>query len=223
MPCLLYTDDLVLCDDSGEDLRAMVGRFVEVCRRRGLKINAGKSKVMVLGGEEGLECEVCVDEMRLEHSSEFKYLGYVLDESGTDEAECCRKVASGTRNAGAIRYLVNARNLQLVCARGFQESLLVAVFMYCPETLIWKEQRSRIWALQMEKIRGLLGIKRMDIFPNSWIRELCGVPKGVDERITEGILRWFSHVERMENDRIAMRVYVGECAGSPSVGRPRKR
>ena len=27
----------------------------------------------------------------------------------------------------------------------------------------------------------------------------------------------------MENDGIAKRVYVGECAGSHSVGRPRKR
>ena len=31
--------------------------------------------------------------MRLEHVSEFKYLGCVLDESGADEAECRRKVA----------------------------------------------------------------------------------------------------------------------------------
>ena len=30
-------------------------------------------------------------------------------------------------------------------------------------------------------------------------------------------------MKRMENDRIAKRVYVGECAGSRSVGRPRKR
>ena len=30
-------------------------------------------------------------------------------------------------------------------------------------------------------------------------------------------------MERMENDRIAKRVYVGECAGSRSVGRSRKR
>ena len=34
----------------------------------------------------------------------------------------------------------------------------------------------------------------------------------VDERINEGVLRWFGHVERMENDRFAKRVYVGECA-----------
>ena len=44
-----------------------------------------------------------------------------------------------------------------------------------------------------------------------------------DENIDEGVLRWFSHAERMENDRIAKRVYVEECTGSCSVGRQRKR
>ena len=46
--------------------------------------------------------------------------------------------------------------------------------------------------------------------------------KGVDDKIDEGVLRWFVHVERIENDRIA-KVYVGECTGSRLVGRPRKR
>ena len=41
--------------------------------------------------------------------------------------------------------------------------------------------------------------------------------------IDEGVLRLFGHVERMERDRIAKRVYVGECTSSFSVGRPRKR
>ena len=42
---------------------------------------------MVLNGEEGLECEVHIEEIRLMHVSEFKYVGCVLDESGTDRAE----------------------------------------------------------------------------------------------------------------------------------------
>ena len=68
------TDNLVLCGESEEDLRVMVERFAEVCRRRELKVNAGKSKVTVLNLEEGLECEVHVDEICLEYVSEFKYL-----------------------------------------------------------------------------------------------------------------------------------------------------
>ena len=54
----------------------------------------------------------------------------------------------------------------------------------------------------MDNLRGLLGIKRMDRVLNAWIRELCRVTKGVDERIDEGVLRWFGHVERMGKDRI---------------------
>ena len=48
LPGLLYADKLVLWGESEEDLRAMAGWFVEECRRRGLKVNAGKKKVMVL-------------------------------------------------------------------------------------------------------------------------------------------------------------------------------
>ena len=46
--------------------------------------------------------------------------------------------------------------------RVLHETLLVPVLMYGNETL-WKEkERSRISAVQMDNLRGLLGIRRMD-------------------------------------------------------------
>ena len=148
MPGLLYSDDLVLCGELEEDLRARVICFVEVCKRRGLKVNAGKSKVMMLGWEEGLECEVCLDMFR-----SFKYLGCVLEKLGSDETECSRKVASRRRIAGAMKSLVNVRSLQLEGARVLHESLLVPVLTYGSETMIWKEkERSRIRTVQMDNL-----------------------------------------------------------------------
>ena len=79
----MSADDLVLCGEAEENLRAMVGRFAEVCRRERVKVNAGKSKVMVLNGEKVVESEV---------------------------HKCCRKKESGRKVAGAIRSLVNARD-----------------------------------------------------------------------------------------------------------------
>ena len=111
LPGLLYADDLVLCGESEEDLRGMVGQFAEVCRRRGMKVSAGKSMVMVLNEEEELKCGVHVDGIRLEHVSKFKYLGCGLEESGTDGSDCSRKLVSGRRVSGAIRSLDNARDL----------------------------------------------------------------------------------------------------------------
>ena len=108
-----------------------------------------------------------------------------MDEPDTNEAECSRKkVMSGRRVAGAIRSLINARCLQPECARVLHESSLVPVLTYGSETMIWREKvRSRIRAVQMDSLRGLLGIRRIDKVPNARIRELCGVTKGVDERI----------------------------------------
>ena len=100
---------------------------------------------MVINGEEGLECEVHVDGVRLGHVSEFKYSGCVLDEAGTDGEECSRKVASGMRVAGAIRSLVNDRDLQIECDRVLHETLHVPVLTYGSETMLWEEkERSRI-------------------------------------------------------------------------------
>ena len=44
LPGFLYVDELVLWGESKEDLRVMVGYFVEVCRRS-LKFIADKNKV----------------------------------------------------------------------------------------------------------------------------------------------------------------------------------
>ena len=63
----------------------------------------------------------------------------------------------------------------------------------------------------------------MDRVLNARIKELCGLKKGRDERIDEGVLWCLAHVERMERDMIGKRVYVGEFVGSRSVGRPGKR
>ena len=52
-----------------------------------------------------------MDGIRLEHISEFKYLGCVLNEADTDGTECSRKMVSGKRVADAIRSLVNAKDL----------------------------------------------------------------------------------------------------------------
>ena len=99
----------------------------------------------------------------ISHVSKYKYSECVLDESGRDEAECSRKVANGRKVAGAIRSLVNARSLQLECARVFHESLLVPPLTYGSETMIWREKEgSRISAVQMDNLRGLLCIRRMD-------------------------------------------------------------
>ena len=108
---------------------------------------------------EGLRCEILVDWARLEKVSEFKYLG-IINKSGTDDADCRRKVASGRKVASAIRSQVNNE----VCSlRVLHKALFVLILLYGSETMIWRErERSRIMDMQMDNLRYLLDIRRMD-------------------------------------------------------------
>ena len=88
--------------------------------------------------------------------SEFKYPGWVLDETGTDDTECHRKVGSGRKVTGAIRSLVNARCLQIECARMIHEGLPLPLLLYASETMIRREEeRFRIRAVQMDSLGGV--------------------------------------------------------------------
>ena len=79
--------------------------------------------------------------------------------------QCSREGGVG----GAIKSLVNARDLQLQYAKVLHETLLVPVPMYDSETILWKEEeRSRIRAVQMDNLRGFLGIRTMDRILNAW-------------------------------------------------------
>ena len=89
----------------------IIWRFVDACNSRGLKIYANNN-VIELREDEGSVCEIFEYGMRMEYLSEFKYLGYLLDERGTYSSECRSKVASGKKVANTVRSLVNARSLQ---------------------------------------------------------------------------------------------------------------
>ena len=70
--------------------------------------------------------------------------------------------------------------------------------MYGSETTLWKKKdRSRIRAVQMDNLRGLLRIRRMDRVSNAWTMELCRVQKGLYEKIDEGVPHCFGHVVRI--------------------------
>ena len=62
--------------------------------------------------------------------------------------------SSGRRVSGAIRSVVNARDLQLECASLLYETLLVPLFMYGSDTVLWREKEiSRIRAVQVDNLR----------------------------------------------------------------------
>ena len=83
-------------------------------------------------------------------------------------------------------------------------------------------ERKRIEAVEMNCLRNICGVRRTDRVRNEEIRRRCRKKASVGERMDQSILRWFGHVERMEDDRLARKVYESEMQGPRCRGRPRK-
>ena len=98
----------------------MAELFADVCRRGGLKFNADRSKVMVLIVYEGMVRKILVDDLRLEHISDFKYF---------EGAEWYRMSWEGNCGNHSI-----VKDKQLECARMLSEALLVLITLYGSKT-----------------------------------------------------------------------------------------
>ena len=73
--------------------------------------------------------------------------------------------------------------------------------------------------LEIKCLRTLVGVSRMDRVRNAEVRRRAGKERELASRADKRLLRWFGHVERIDEYRIARRVLMADV----SVGRVRGR
>ena len=222
---LLFADDTALVADSEERLKRLVVEFGRVCERRKLKVNVGKSKVLKCskGGERG-GMNVCLNGVRLEEVSEFKYLGSHVTADGSMEKEVGYRVSEGSKVMGAVRGVMRGRSLSMDAKKCLYEKVIVPTVTYGAETWSVREaERKRLDVFEMRCLRSMVGVTLMDRVRNEEVRERAGVSVPLSARVDRMTLRWFGHMERMEEGRIVKRVMNAEAEGIRDRGRPRFR
>ena len=61
--------------------------------------------------------------------------------------------------------------------------------------------------LQTKCLRSLVRVSRMDRVRNEQVRMRAGIERELGSRSDHRVLRWFGHVERMDEYRISKMVY----------------
>ena len=74
--------------------------------------------------------------------------------------------------------------------------------------------------LEMKCLRSLV-LSRMDRVRNEEVRRRAGIEGELSTRADQRVLRWFGHVERMDEYRMARRVLMAEVSGGRVRRRPR--
>ena len=61
----------------------------------------------------------------------------------------------------------------------------------------------------------------MDIVRNEEVHRRAGIERELASRADQRVLRWFGHVERMDEYHMARRVLMAKVSGGQVRGRPR--
>ena len=82
-------------------------------------------------------------------------------------------------------------------------------------------ERKKVNVFEMKCLRSLVGVSRLDRLGNEEVRRRAGIEKELASRADQRVLRWFGHVERMDEYRMARRVLMAEASGGRVRGRLR--
>ncbi|KAM3959351.1 LOW QUALITY PROTEIN: uncharacterized protein ACR2FA_006652 [Aphomia sociella] len=147
----------------------------------------------------------------------------LLQAKDIDDANIERRVKVGNAVNGAVHYFLCSQNVFKKARLAVHNSVLIPTLMYGSESWVWqKRHESRINAVEIHSLRSMSGIKLSDRVRNNVIRDVSGLKEGLVTRIEKGMLRWFGHVERMNDKRLCKRIYTAEVTGRVCRERPRR-
>ena len=82
-------------------------------------------------------------------------------------------------------------------------------------------ERRKVSVLEMKCLRSLVGVSLMVRVRNEEVCRRAGIERELASRADQRVLRWFGHVERMDEYRMARRMLMAEVSGGRVRGRPR--
>ncbi len=112
--------------------------------------------------------------------------------------------------------------------KALRDSIIVSTVAYASETWVWNQsQRSKIQAVEISYLRGRCGVNRMDGESNENVYRKFGMSSrgegmgcGVVKIVKHSTLRWFGHLERMDERELTKRIYRIKIDAENVRGRP---
>ena len=123
---------------------------------------------------------------------------------------------------GALKSVRSNRGLGITAKKCLYEGVIVPTALYGAEACGMRSaERRKVNVLELKCLRSLVGVSRMDRVRNEEVRRRAGIERELASIADQRVLRWFGHVERMDEYRMTRRVLMDEVSGGRVRGRPR--
>jgi hypothetical protein len=159
---------------------------------------------------------------KIECVGKFCYLGDTIGSAGGAEEASRARVRCAWAKFRELSPLLTARGASLKIKGKLYTSCVQSVMMYGSETWAMKvEDVQRLERTEKMMIRWMCGVTLKDKKRSHDLRLRLGIVS-VSDRVRQGRLRWFGHVEHKDADDWALACRELEVSGEKSRGRSRK-
>ena len=161
---LLFADDTALVASTEERLQRLVNEFGVVCERRKLRVNIGKSKVMVCNRRGGrAELNVRLNGELLEEVETFKYLGSVIGKGTGVSKDVRQRVSDGAAAYGAMKSVWRVKEVGMRVKKALYECIVVPTVLYGGDSWgLRKEDRDKLNVMEMNCLRNMCGVSHRE-------------------------------------------------------------
>ena len=104
----------------------------------------------------------------------------------------------------------------------YMKGVIVPMALYGAEAWGMRSaQKRKVNVLEVKCLRSLVGVSRMDRVRNEEVCRRAGIKRELASSADQRVLRWFGHVERIDEYRMARRVLMADVSGGRVRGRSR--
>jgi hypothetical protein len=154
----------------------------------------------------------------------FKYLGSILEATGTTTLEIEKIICEGRRVIGTLNSALWSKTILHKTKKLMYQALVRSILLCGAETWSLNTQHAnKLLETEMDFWRRSARKSRKEKVRNGTIRAIMEVGKNILEITEEKRLRWVGHVKRMPGNRLQLKILEWEPEGTLRRGRYKER
>ena len=217
---LRYADDTALLAHDLTSMKRILHRVNTEGKKAGLQLNAKKTKVMHINGNENVQ-NIKVNNTNLDYVKNFKYLGSIKENTGSCRQDVRTRIAMAKQKTLQLTNIWKDRGIPKSLKVKLLRILIWPVLLYGAEAwTLRKAEKEQIESAEMWFYRRILRVKWTEKRTNRSILEELSVQRQLLKEIDKRRLRYVGHANRSKHTHLMTTALQGKVEGKRRKGRP---
>lgn len=221
--CIRFADDIALVAENEEEMNEMLNILAEKLNKYKLKINAGKTKIMIVKKTSTIintEVNIQLGNTSIEQVKEFCYLGSVITHDNRTSIDIKKRITLAKQAFMKKYSLLTSKHLQLETRKRFIKTFVWSILLYgCETWTLGEYEKARLEAMEMWLWRKMTKTSWTEKKTNQQILIEIVERRSLLENILKRKVKLIGHLIR--HNQFIGNIFEGRLLGRRSRGRPR--